>query len=285
MGAHVWAPAFLRDHLLAQRSDPGLDAWTGTADLPLYRFYMVIPALAIVALDVILPYGVAFKIVAMSGLVTFPAACWAFGRLAAFRHPIPELFAFAGLCFLLDESFEIYGGNVKSTMAGEYSFSIALTLAVLGLGLLANGLRTGQVPRLDRRRAVARRRLARHRPDLRRGRGDDHLPRLDRQDPHRLRRHRRDHDDPAVGLVGRSVPVRSRVHDRHEVRVPAEQFDRLVLGHVLPAHAGARHRDHRARGRRIRRVRDAPSAHRHGARPDLHRRSPCSSGTPARACR
>ena len=64
--------------------------------------------------------------------------------MAKFRHPIPELFAFAGLCFLLDESFEIYGGNVKSTMAGEYSFSIALGLAVLGFGLLAHGLRTGR---------------------------------------------------------------------------------------------------------------------------------------------
>ncbi len=118
--------------------------WYG--GLPLYRFYMVIPALAIVALDAVpfIPYGVAFKLVAMSGLVTFPVACWAFGRLAAFRHPIPELFAFGGLCFLLDESFEIYGGNVKSTMAGEYSFSIALTLSVLGLGLLAHGLRTGR---------------------------------------------------------------------------------------------------------------------------------------------
>jgi len=143
MGAHVWAPAFLRDHLLPNGQIQGWTMdWYG--GLPLYRFYMVIPALAIVALDVILPYGVAFKIVALSGLVTFPAACWAFGRLAAFRHPIPELFAFGGLCFLLDESFEIYGGNVKSTMAGEYSFSIALTLAVLGLGLLANGLRTGK---------------------------------------------------------------------------------------------------------------------------------------------
>ena len=143
MGAHVWAPAFLRDHFLpaGQISGWTMDWYGG---LPLYRFYMVIPALAIVALDVVLPYGVAFKLVAVSGLVAFPAACWAFGRLAAFRHPIPELFAFGGLCFLLDESFEIYGGNVKSTMAGEYSFSIALTLAMLGLGLLANGLRTGR---------------------------------------------------------------------------------------------------------------------------------------------
>jgi hypothetical protein len=92
----------------------------------------------------VLPYGIAFKVIAVSGLVTFPLACWAFGRLAAFRHPIPELFAVASLCFLLDESFSIYGGNVKSTMAGEYSFSISLTLAMLGLGLLAHGLRTGR---------------------------------------------------------------------------------------------------------------------------------------------
>jgi hypothetical protein len=143
MGAHVWAPAFLRDHLLSnfQLSGWSMDWYGG---LPLYRFYMVIPALAIVALDVILPYGVAFKLVAVSGLVLFPLSCWAFGRLAKFRHPIPELFSVAALCFLLDESFSIYGGNVKSTMAGEYSFSISLTLAMLGLGLLANGLRTGR---------------------------------------------------------------------------------------------------------------------------------------------
>ncbi|MFN3254948.1 MAG: hypothetical protein ACE37B_04585 [Ilumatobacter sp.] len=145
MGAHVWAPAFLRDHYLPNFQ---LNGWTMDwyGGLPLYRFYMVIPAIAIVMLDAVpfVAYGVAFKIVAMSGLITFPFACWAFGRLAAFRHPIPELFAFGGMCFLLDESFEIYGGNVKSTMAGEYSFSISLTLAVLGLGLLANGLRTGK---------------------------------------------------------------------------------------------------------------------------------------------
>ncbi len=143
MGAHVWAPAYLRDNLLSHFQ---LSGWTMDwyGGLPIYRFYMVIPALAIVALDVILPYGVAFKLVAVSGLVLFPLVCWAFGRLANFRHPIPELFAVASLCFLLDESYSIYGGNVKSTMAGEYSFSIALTLAVLGLGLLAHGLRTGR---------------------------------------------------------------------------------------------------------------------------------------------
>lgn len=143
MGAHVFAPAYLRDHLLPNGQ---LSGWTNAwyNGFPLYRFYMVIPALMIVALNVIFPYGIAFKIVACIGLVTLPFCCWAFGRLARFRYPVPELMALAAIMFLFDESYSIYGGNVKSTMAGEFSFSIALSLAVLGLGLFARGLETGK---------------------------------------------------------------------------------------------------------------------------------------------
>jgi hypothetical protein len=142
-GAHVWGPAFLRDHLLPSWR---LNGWSMDwyAGMPAYRFYMVLPALMILAVDVVLPYGVAMKLVGVAGLVTLPAACWAFGRLARFRYPMPELFAFAGLAFALDESFSIYGGNLKSTMAGEFSFSIALSIGMVGLGLLAHGMRTGR---------------------------------------------------------------------------------------------------------------------------------------------
>ena len=143
MGAHVWGPAFLRDYLLPNWQ---LNGWSMDwyAGMPTYRFYMVVPALGMVALDTLLPYGVAFKLVAVAGLVTLPFCCWAFGRLARFRYPMPELFAFAGLAFALDESFSIYGGNLKSTMAGEFSFSIALSLMVLGFGLLVRSMETGR---------------------------------------------------------------------------------------------------------------------------------------------
>ncbi|MDW3216465.1 MAG: hypothetical protein R8G01_20910 [Ilumatobacteraceae bacterium] len=142
-GAHVWGPAFLRDNLLGSFR---LNGWTMDwySGMPAYRFYMVLPALAILLVNVVLPYGVAMKLVSVLGLITLPAACWAFGRLAGFKHPIPEMFACGGLAFVLDESFSIYGGNLKSTMAGEFSFSIALSLGVLALGLLAAGLRTGK---------------------------------------------------------------------------------------------------------------------------------------------
>ncbi|MFM8793799.1 MAG: 6-pyruvoyl-tetrahydropterin synthase-related protein [Acidimicrobiales bacterium] len=143
MGAHVWAPAYLRDVLLPNLRITGwsMDWYAG---LPVYRFYMVVPAFFILLLDTVLPYGIAFKIVAVSGLVAFPAAAWAMGRVARLAYPLPELLAAGAVLFLYDESFTIYGGNLASTMAGEFSFSIALALAVLGLGLMARGLDDGR---------------------------------------------------------------------------------------------------------------------------------------------
>ena len=136
-----------------------------------------------------LPYGVAFKLVGVLGLITLPVCCWAFGRLARFRWPMPELFAFAGLAFALDESFSIYGGNLKSTMAGEFSFSIALVLGILGLGLLAAGLRTGKYRVWAAVVIAGRLRVARHRADLRRRRGGDRSGRVARSHAARVRRH------------------------------------------------------------------------------------------------
>jgi len=142
MGAHVWGPAFLRDVLLPEFRLTGwsMDWYAG---FPMYRFYMVLPALLTVLLDVFLPYGIAFKITAVCGLVAFPAAAWFMGRVARLPYPLPELLAVAAVFFMYDESFTIYGGNIASTMAGEYSFSIALTLALVGFGLLARGLDDG----------------------------------------------------------------------------------------------------------------------------------------------
>src|SRR5436305_14409803 len=50
MGAHVWGPAFLRDHLL---NHGHLSGWTPDwyDGFPAYQFYMVLPALMIVALN------------------------------------------------------------------------------------------------------------------------------------------------------------------------------------------------------------------------------------------
>src|SRR5262245_44342311 len=78
MGAHVWAPAYLRDDLLPSLR---LTGWTPDwyAGFPAFQFYMVLPSLAIALLSYLIPYGVAFKLVAISGVLSLPVACWAFG--------------------------------------------------------------------------------------------------------------------------------------------------------------------------------------------------------------
>lgn len=143
MGAHVYGPAYLRDHLLTSFR---LSGWSNDwySGLPIYRFYMVVPALFIVALDLVLPYGIALKLVAIAGLLALPVCTWLFGRLARLAFPIPELLVVASTIFLFDESFTIYGGNIASTMAGEFSFSIALAISVLGFGVFIRGLETGK---------------------------------------------------------------------------------------------------------------------------------------------
>ncbi|MFM9226553.1 MAG: hypothetical protein ACKOQ1_08015, partial [Actinomycetota bacterium] len=143
MGAHVWGPAYLRDVLLPHWRLTGwsMDWYAG---FPAYRFYMVVPALLIVLLDVVLPYGIAFKLVAVAGLVAFPACAWLMGRVAKLPYPFPELLTVGAVMFLFDESFTIYGGNIPSTMAGEFSFSISLALALAGLGVFARGLDDGK---------------------------------------------------------------------------------------------------------------------------------------------
>ena len=143
MGAHVYGPAYLRDHLLTSFR---LTGWSNDwyAGLPIYRFYMVVPALFILALDVVLPYGIDLKLVAIAGLVLLPLCTWLFAKLARFAFPIPELLVVASTVFLFDESFTIYGGNIASTMAGEFSFSISLAFSVLGFGVFIRGLETGR---------------------------------------------------------------------------------------------------------------------------------------------
>lgn len=143
MGAHVWGPAYLRDVLLPNWRLTGwsMDWYAG---LPAYRFYMVVPALAIVALDVVLPYGIAFKLIVVSGLIAFPWCAYFMGKITKLAYPIPELMAIGATFFLLDESFTIYGGNIPSTMAGEFSHSISLAFALVGLGLFARSLDDGK---------------------------------------------------------------------------------------------------------------------------------------------
>src|SRR5439155_13535213 len=146
-GAHVWFPAYLRDHLLPWR----LAGWAPDfyAGLPAGQFYFPLPALLIVALDVFIPYNIAFKLGTALGPIMLPVAAYSFGRGIRAPRPAPAFFAIGVTGFMFwtgsgDSNMlfdlHIMGGNLASTLAGEYSFMIAVGFALFFLGAFARAL-------------------------------------------------------------------------------------------------------------------------------------------------
>ena len=143
MGAHVLVPAYLRDVLLPEGRISG---WSNDwfAGFPILYFYFPLPALLIVALDVILPYGIAFKLIAVGGLMLMPVGSYVLARGIGASRPLATIAAAAGTGFVFLESYAIFGGNIKSTMAGEYSFSWSMAFSLIYLGFLIGDARAGE---------------------------------------------------------------------------------------------------------------------------------------------
>jgi hypothetical protein len=149
-GAHVWFPAYLRDQLLPHWR---LAGWTDAsyAGFPAGQFYFPFPALLIVLLDVVMPYNIAFKLVTALGPVLLPVAAYVFGRGLRLPRPAPALMAVGATAFLFFKDggdatmkfdHHIMGGTLTSTLAGEYSFTIAVASALFFLGTFAVALDT-----------------------------------------------------------------------------------------------------------------------------------------------
>lgn len=142
-GSHVALAAFLRTNLLpfhATGWDPG---WYD--GFPLYTFYFPFPDVLAALGSYVIPGNIAFKFVTLLGSLTLPVAAWGFGRLAGLERPRPALLAAFSLPFLFDQTFQIYGGNLLSTLAGEYAYSLSLSVALVFLGVVLFGLRTGRL--------------------------------------------------------------------------------------------------------------------------------------------
>lgn len=143
-GAHIAGVYYLAHTLVPKGQISGWDPqWFG--GFPLYVFYFPLPAVLVAILNQVFSFAVAFKLVTVLGTVTLPASAYLFGRLAGFRRPTPIVMAAAMLPFLFNWSYTIYGGNIASTLAGEYSFSLACSTGLCFLGCYIYALRTGRL--------------------------------------------------------------------------------------------------------------------------------------------
>ena len=139
MGAWHYPAKFVIDYLLPHFKSTG---WSPQwyAGMPMFTFYPILPFQLIAVVSLVLPYLVAFKLVTALGVFMLPVAMWGFGRLFRLPKPFPLLAPVFALGFLLMDSFSIYGGNILSTLAGEFGYSISFALTFLFLGTLYRGM-------------------------------------------------------------------------------------------------------------------------------------------------
>jgi uncharacterized membrane protein len=112
------------------------------AGMPMFTFYWPFPFLLIAIFNWVLPYAVAFKIGTVLGIFIMPACAYAMGRLWRVRRPYPTLAAIMGLAFvfMVYKPDQIYGGNILSTLAGEFGYMLSFALVFLLLGTMHRGL-------------------------------------------------------------------------------------------------------------------------------------------------
>ena len=124
-------------------------AWYGLHRRPRWRAAASTAAAVLALVVVPMPYGVSLKLVTIAGVVALPVAVWVMTRLGGISAEGQALASVATLLFLFDRSFNIYGGNLMSTMAGEFAYSLGLASAVGYIGVAVRGMQT------DRHRILA----------------------------------------------------------------------------------------------------------------------------------
>jgi hypothetical protein len=105
---------------------------------------MPVPALIVLVFNVVFPYGVALKLAVALSALLLPVAAYGLGRLSRLPAPIPACLAVAVIPFLFDDSYFRYGGNIVSSVIGEYGYGLGVPAALVTLGLMDHVLRTGR---------------------------------------------------------------------------------------------------------------------------------------------
>ncbi len=133
-GSHYYTAQYLKDHLLPKGRISG---WCqgNLAGFPMLQNYFPLPFLIMTVLSWVMPLQIAFKVTTVLGTFLLPPCTYLFFRFLRQPFPIPITGALFSLSFLFMEGNSMWGGNIPSTLAGTFCYSLGFSLAVLWLGL------------------------------------------------------------------------------------------------------------------------------------------------------
>lgn len=138
--SHYYPAKYLKEYLIPNGKIVG---WCpgNYAGFPIFQFYFPLPFLLIAFLSYVISFQVAFKSITILGIFLLPLCTFLSMKMMKFKFPLPIFAAIFTLAFLFHQGNSMWGGNIPSTLAGEFCYSISLALAILFIGLLYQGLK------------------------------------------------------------------------------------------------------------------------------------------------
>ena len=138
----------IADHLMTVLLPQGrLTGWDmGTfCGYPNFSFYFLPPFLLAALTSTLfpVPLTITLKCVIVLGIFLLPVMTYFGLRAMDYRFPVPAIGASASLLFLFNESYTMFGGNILSTLTGEFCYMIAFALFAYFIGSLYRGVGDG----------------------------------------------------------------------------------------------------------------------------------------------
>ena len=130
MGAHIVPTKFFVTELF---NNFKISGWSQDwfAGYPVYYFYFPLPPIITSLLNFLFPFSISFKTMVLISQVLLVIS------IEMLMRKNSKEFSFygfgVGMLYLLTESFTIFGGNLASSLAGQYSFTYSIAFANLAI--------------------------------------------------------------------------------------------------------------------------------------------------------
>ncbi len=108
--------------------------WAG---YPIFQFIFPLAYIFMSLLSYIgIPLTIAFKLITALPNFLIPVSAYITMRWLGFKFPTPIISSALSLIFLFQEKNNVFGGNIPSNLAGEFSYALSMGFMILFLGFL-----------------------------------------------------------------------------------------------------------------------------------------------------
>lgn len=139
LASHYYPAQYFRDFLLPKLKTYG---WSQAhyCGYPIFLFYFPLAFWLIILVSFFAPLALAFKWVSVLGIFLMPFATYQCLKILRYEFPIPITASVLMIPLLFNQGNSMWGGNIASTLAGEFSYQIGLVIFVYFMASLYRGI-------------------------------------------------------------------------------------------------------------------------------------------------